>query len=93
MRNGQAVAEVYCLVYYDAHVTYTVPGTGVWDDEEDTLMFEEHDDDQFGTSNFITAEVTFAYREEDPSMIEYIEDVSLSDWSVSVDCQGIADRY
>jgi hypothetical protein len=87
--KGRAVAEAYCFVRFDASITYVIPNTGIWNSDAEMLVHSEEDDEQVGTSTFITAEITFTYDENNSSSITQLDDVSLDKWSVIVDCEGL----
>lgn len=74
--KGQAVAEITCNIYFDATIEYTIPGSGVWDNEEDTLWFGEKEDDQISDSTSVTAEIYFTYNEEDPTELEDLDELA-----------------
>jgi hypothetical protein len=74
-------------------IEYTVPGTGTWDNEEDTLWFGEKEDDQLSAWDRVTAEVYFTYNEEDPTELEDLEELALDSWDVKVDCRDLGSLY
>jgi predicted nucleic acid-binding protein len=91
--KGEAVAEITCTIQFDAMIEYTIPGSGTWDNEEDTLWFGEKENDQITGWDTVTAEVYFDYNEEDPTEIEDLEDLALDSWDVKINCRELADLY
>lgn len=68
--DGQGVAEVTVSIDYVAHVDYEDPDSGIWDSEDQEMLFTEEVSDSIQDSDTAVFSVEFQYNEDDPSEVE-----------------------
>lgn len=91
-KDGTATADVTVDLSYRLKLTYQVPGTGMWDLEEEYVYGPDRAEAVLDERMEMSAQVELSYDEDDPSAID-VDDVTFETQEIEVDISNLLEDH